>query len=245
MTAPGHRLGVTLSPRASLDTECAVVLLPGIGVPARTATPLAEHLPGVRVVTVGLRPTTAAGLADVRTRAESFAEALLPGRTAERLLVVGHSMGAVVGLELAHVLHRSAPGLVRGLVVAAQVAPHRLPRHGPDHYTDDAVLGHVLGDRPLPPDLAAAPDFTSALVSRWRADYLALDAYRPERGRRVPADLHVWTGADDPVTADPDDTTAWSEYGSARVTTREFPGAHDFLFDDPARTARELSLLLG
>lgn len=115
-----------------------LVLLHGIGSHAESWLPLLPHLAGSRRVIAWDAPGYGASdpLAEARPDAAAYAEALaglLRGLEVGRAVVLGHSLGALMGAALA----QHHPELVRALVLA------------------DPALGHgCAADAPWPPAVA-------------------------------------------------------------------------------------------
>ncbi|WP_327070523.1 alpha/beta fold hydrolase [Kitasatospora sp. NBC_01250] len=227
----------------------AVLLIPGIGATARSARPLTQALCGFPV-SVALRRPGAAGESGqapaIPDRARALARQLAEGPCPEGLVVVGHSLGAYIALELVRELAPLRPGVVRALVVAGQLPPHRQPCHADDGFADETLLRKVTGGA-LPEGLAAEPELLRRLVDQWRGDYQAIDAYtaagtaRPQAPLAVP--LHVWHASGDPAAPGGTALRAWREYTSAPTAFAVFEGGHDFLFTCAESAAARLRWL--
>lgn len=230
-------------PLRAIPGRPLILFLPGIGGSARMGAPLVRELPDAAVVTVTPRLTIGGGSPSIMGRAESVARAVRQTLADQHLVVLGHSLGATVGFEVVRLLNRDQPGRVHHVVLAAQVAPHRLPRFTPGELTDGQVIRYVTGGEPLPTELATSSDLLAALVGHWRGEYSMFGDYLPDR-EPTTADLHVWVGAADPVTADPASVRLWQDYTTGHTSVTEFAGGHDFLYDDLPSTAHELAALL-
>ncbi|MFF7633582.1 thioesterase II family protein [Kitasatospora sp. NPDC008050] len=228
----------------------AVLLIPGIGGTARSARPLTQALGGLPV-SVALRRPGAAGESgqapSIPSRAQALARQLAEGLCPGELVVVGHSLGGYIALELVRELALLRPGAVCALVVAGQLPSHRQPCHADDGFADETLLGKVTGGT-LPEGLAAEPELLRRLVDQWRGDYQAIDAYaaaeaaRPRAPLAVP--LHVWNATGDPAAPSGAALGAWREYTSAPTAFAVFEGGHDFLFTRAESAAARLRQLV-
>jgi surfactin synthase thioesterase subunit len=239
-----HNAMVFSPPLTARSARPLVLFLAGIGGSPRLTRPLRLHLPEVEFVTITPRPAAAAAAAGITDRAAAVAEAIAPEAARRPMLVVGHSLGAIVGFEVARLIDRDQPACLSGVVLAAQAAPHLLPSHSAAELSDEQVIARVTGGEPLAPGLRTDPDLMALLISHWRAEYMMCSNYRPDRAP-VSADLHVWIGAADPATRRSDDVDGWRDYTTGLMNVRIFPGAHDFLFDDPPVTARHVMAALA
>jgi surfactin synthase thioesterase subunit len=227
----------------------AVLLIPGVGGTARSARPLTRALAELPVAVAVRRPSAAGESGEtlsIRARAQALARQLADGPCPEGLVVVGHSLGAYIALELVHELARVCPVAVRALVVAGQLPPHRQPRHADDGFEDRTLLGKVTGGA-VPEGLAGEPELLRRLIEQWRGDYRAIDAYtaqaRPAQRPRVAIPLHVWNATEDPAAPSGAALGAWCEYTSAPTAFAVFEGAHDFLFTRAEPAAARLRRL--
>lgn len=135
-------------------------------------------------------------------------------------VLFGHSLGALIGYEVA----RALPAPPAALVVAASRPPHRSgPAGGLAHDTDEG-FARALMARGLDEELR------ELAMSALRQDAGLAATYVDPAGARVPCDLHVWGGdADERVS--PADLAAWRDYAGAACHTRWFRGGHDFVVE--------------
>ncbi|MFI9271511.1 thioesterase II family protein [Kitasatospora sp. NPDC052896] len=227
----------------------AVLLIPGIGGTARSARPLTRALAGLPTAVAVRRPVAAGESGEtpsIPARARALARQLADGPCPEELVVVGHSLGAYVALELVRELAPLRPGAVRALVVAGQLPPHRQPRHADDGFADETLLRKVTGGA-LPEGLAGEPELLCRLVDQWRGDYRAIDSYTaaevPSPRARLALPLHVWSATGDPAAPSGAALDAWREYTSAPTAFAVFEGGHDFPFTRAESAAARLRRL--
>lgn len=225
-----------------------LLCLPPAGGAAHLYRHWAAHLPeGTEVSAVELpghgsrlQETPRTRMADLVDGIESALDTLAP----LPLVVFGHSMGAVVGLELARSLRHHRGVLVRGLVAAASPAPAApAPRRWANgtRTADEDLLDLLDQCAGLPPELREHPQFLRLYLPVLRADLEVLARHRPRREQPLPCTLRVYTGADDPLVT-PGDAWPWTD---AETTgdraAHTFPGGHFFLHDDPHPVLRQLA----
>ncbi|MER5843605.1 MULTISPECIES: thioesterase II family protein [Streptomyces] len=147
-----------------------------------------------------------------------------------RMVLFGHSMGALLGYELAHALtargrapdhlfasaHR-APSLPRG-----RDDVHRLPR--------EELVAHLMRMEGTQPEVLAHPDLLDLLLPVVRADYALCETYRftPRPPLSVP--ITVLGGSGDPGVR-PEHLTAWEELTTGPFRSHLLPGGHFYLHD--------------
>lgn len=154
----------------------------------------------------------------------------------------GHSMGAVIAYEVAL---RPVPARPTHLFVSARPGPLRA-RPGDLHRRDDdelwAEVGLLGGTDPL---LLADPDLRDMALPALRADYRAIESYRPRPGRLVDCPITALAGADDPSTT-PDEIGEWASCGrSPDFELQTHPGGHFYLTDRVTEVAATVTRRLA
>jgi surfactin synthase thioesterase subunit len=152
----------------------------------------------------------------------------------------GHSMGAVLGYEVARRLDgRGGPDPLC-LFASGRRAPSRY-RSGTVHLSDDAgVVAELrrvggtdhrfLGDREL----------LAAILPATRNDYKAVETYKWAPGPRLACPISVLVGDSDPQTT-VDEAAAWAEHSTGAFDIRVFSGGHFYLDAHRTEIAAEIS----
>ncbi len=219
------------------DARVRLVCLPHAGGSASFFFPLAKALaPAVEVLAVQYP-----GRQD--RRHEPPVDSI--GGLAERILAVlrpfddrplalfGHSMGALIGYEIA--LRMSDAGL------PAPVHLFASGRRAPSRYRDDDLRG--VSDERLVAELRklggsdaamlADPELLAMILPAIRSDYRAVEKYRNEPGRRLACPVTAFTGDRDPRVS-VDEARAWAEHTTGPADLHVLPGGHFFLVDQAA-----------
>lgn len=143
------------------------------------------------------------------------------------LALFGHSLGAVLAVEVA----RSLQGRgvfpvwvgVSGRVAPSHPADDTDPRFEP---SDEKLLGQLTAMGGMPDRIDELPEFRDRVLRLVRSDLRALGSYRPVPGReRVAAPLTAFGAADD-AWAPPAAIAAWAQETSAGFRQRQFTGGH-------------------
>ncbi|MFJ3586830.1 thioesterase II family protein [Streptomyces sp. NPDC090127] len=162
---------------------------------------------------------------------EALADALLgvlDPRDDTPLALFGHSMGAVVGFELARRLEAAGrPPAV--LFASGRRAPSLVRADGTVHRRDDAGLIEEM--RKLDgTDLALLddPEMLRLILPAIRADYRLVETYRRAPGQRLSCPVVAMTGDADPrVTLD--EARSWGAETSGAFELLVHPGGHFYL----------------
>ncbi|MER6331976.1 thioesterase II family protein [Streptomyces sp. NPDC001034] len=180
---------------------------------------LALQYPGRGPRSAEPHATDLAALAD--TAAEEIAEA-----TEGPLVLVGHSLGAVLGYEIAHRLQDMARDVELLAVSAAR--PPDLQRLDPaavlamtrDDWIEELATGGNagMGESPL-------ADVADLAIPVLRADYLLLARYRPGPPRPLTCPLLALGGAADPWVERPH-LDAWQSWTTGPFAAAVLPGDH-------------------
>ena len=220
------------APGVSADVTLFCLPHAGAGASAyRSWTPLVRH--GIEIVPVQLAgrearfadPALSSGTEIVDQLVEPLIE-----RAAGSFALFGHSMGALLGYELAATLtdrHRPPSHLF----VSGLNAPHVLhPGSEPTVHLlpDDELAGHIGRLQGTAAEVLASPELLRLVLPAIRADYAVCETYVhcPRPPLSVP--FTVLSGVDDPAT-DPASLHRWNELTTAPSAFREFPGDHFYL----------------
>jgi medium-chain acyl-[acyl-carrier-protein] hydrolase len=190
-----------------------------------------QHLPPeIEVAAVQLpgRGTRTRERPFIRARpiVDALADALEPELDVP-LAVFGHSIGALLGFELARTLReRGLPEPV-ALMVAAAPAP-QLPREQ-SSLADAAEEAVVSQLQPLGGDGSALTREARALLLPYlRADLEVYDTYEYEPGEPLDCPIAAFGGRTDRVVSRAD-LEAWEEQSTAETSVRMLPGDHFFI----------------
>lgn len=244
-TAAARPLGRPRLRRLTAPTDGpAIFLLPPAGTGPRvfdgwrTAADSVElvavHTPG-REELLDERPYT-----DAAALADAIAGEIM-GYGDRQRVIVGHSVGALVGRE---VVKRLPPTSVRLLVVAAAVPPDRLTD---DHLqvTDDDLLDAMRHFAGGPVDATPDPASLAPFLPVFRADLAVFESCRttwtPGERLDVPV-LGAFGTADAEVTEA--DREAWHRWTTGAFRIRMFAGDHFFPLDRGAELIAEIQHLI-
>jgi len=155
-------------------------------------------------------------------------EALLP--TFDRpFAVFGHSMGALIGFELARCLRRERQRTPVHLFVSGHRAPHLPDASEPLHQLPD----HEFCERVrrldgAVPALLDHPEYRELMLPVLRADLTMCGSYTFSPEAPLDCPISAFGGVDD-RTVEEDALTAWEEHTSLRFMLRLFAGGHLFV----------------
>lgn len=148
----------------------------------------------------------------------------------------GHSFGASVAYELAHVLTDLGrpPSL---LIVSGRRPPHGR-RQRPIAHLDDAHLIERLQELGgTPSAVFEHEELLQLLLPVFRADLQALESYRPTTRPLLSCPVRVFGGERDPI-APPDELKEWRRYAGDDFRSEVFPGSHFYLHEEAEEDLR-------
>lgn len=146
------------------------------------------------------------------------------------LAFFGHSMGAVLGYEVALRLRDAGLPPPVHLFASGRRAPSRY-RDEQVHQLSDALIVtelRTLGG--IDPAVLADPEVLEMILPAVRGDYRAVESYRHEPGRKLDCPFTVLTGDNDPRVS-VDEAGAWAEHTTGPTDLQVLPGGHFFLVD--------------
>ncbi len=143
------------------------------------------------------------------------------------ILLYGHSMGAVMALDLARELAEDARLDLRRVFCAAMVPPTK-PLALEPPVEDDELVQHLEERFGTAPPSFGDPEIRALLAPTLRADLALLSDYRPRFAKPLDLPLSVLSGVRDPFTAGVD-SAHWRSLTTGETTIHEFDAGHFFL----------------
>ncbi|WP_399084570.1 thioesterase II family protein [Streptomyces sp. BBFR2] len=156
-------------------------------------------------------------------------DAEVPGHTERPLVLLGHSMGAILAFELCR---RLAPAR---LILSGRRAPSR-PREERWPGSDAELLDAMRRMSGTDPRVLAHEDLLRLSLPAFRADVAAVRDHRPDPAAVVPVPITVLISDNDPTTS-VDDAAAWAGHTTGGTHLEVFPGDHFHLRGWPAPQA--------
>ncbi|MFE2376988.1 thioesterase II family protein [Streptomyces sp. NPDC059398] len=151
------------------------------------------------------------------------------------LTLFGHSMGAVIGFELARRFEADGQRPVR-LLASGRRAPGT-HREETTFDSDEAIMAEVRKLSGTAASLLDDEEMMRAALPALRADYRAIEAYRCGPDVAVDTPITVLTGDSDPKTT-LDEAKAWDRHTGGGCDLRVFTGGHFFISDRSAEVMR-------
>ncbi|GGS65701.1 thioesterase II family protein [Streptomyces badius] len=220
-----------------------LVLVHHAGGSAVSFLPLRDFLPADwRLLALEMPGRGAAAGAPAPGTVAELVSLLLPGLSAQLtgpFALFGHSMGALVGYELARGLAElGRPPALLG--VSASPAPHLRREHRGfrDLRTQEDLVGFLRDLGGTPSEVLDEPELLEYLTRLLRADLTLLESYSGDSRDVLDVPISIHYGEGD-LMAGRDLVSPWAEYSSAGSGIRAWPGGHFYLYDRPAEFAAQ------
>lgn len=179
------------------------------------------------------------------TLVEALGEVLLPYLD-RPFAFFGHSMGALIGFELAHLLRDANKPEPTQLFVSGRCAPQAGKKDDPTYKLPEAEFIEELRRlKGTPAEALEQPELMQMMLPILRADFEICQTYEYSHETPLTCPIKAYGGLqDDEVSRE--DLEAWSRHTTASTRLRMFPGDHFFLHSSEQALlqtlARDLSL---
>ncbi|WP_327404897.1 alpha/beta fold hydrolase [Streptomyces sp. NBC_01288] len=167
----------------------------------------------------------------------------LPKDKVGRTWLFGHSMGAALAFEVARLMEAELNETPTGLIVSGRRAPSRIREEAVHRQDDAGLIATVAALGGTDPATFADPETRRLFLPALRADYTAIETYRPVGIPRVTCPIHAFVGDADPLTT-LEEAKAWREHTSGTFSMRVFKGDHFYLTARADKVVAEVSQLI-
>lgn len=141
----------------------------------------------------------------------------------------GHSMGALVALELARCCARHSLAMPRGLIVSGASAPQfDKPARNLHALPDNELIDALRDYDGSPPEVLEHRELMELLLPTIRADFQLIETYRYRAGRPLGLGLTVFVGDADAQVVQ-ESTPHWQKETAGTCDVRRFKGGHFFI----------------
>ena len=142
--------------------------------------------------------------------------------------IFGHSMGGLVGFEVARRLRIVGKPSPVHLFVSATRAPHHADLDEDHLLPDDQLIAALRKIGGYPEEVLASSELMDLLLPMIRADAALTETYRTSEGEPLDCPITGFVGTDD-HKASQSEVSEWSAYTRGACEVQAFPGGHDFL----------------
>lgn len=209
-----------------------LLCLPHAGGSAPFYLPMARALaPGVDVLAVQYPGRQDRRLEPCVETVVELAERIYPVLEAyldRPLAIFGHSMGAVVGFELAGLIERKRGGSPSILFASGRRAPSRYYEENVHQGDDNAIIAEIKKLSGTDARILGDEEMLRVVLPAIRSDYKAVETYQIGATTTVGCPVSALVGADDPKAL-VDDAAAWREHTTGTFDLKVLPGGHFYL----------------
>jgi surfactin synthase thioesterase subunit/ferredoxin len=149
------------------------------------------------------------------------------------LALFGHSMGAVLGYEVALRMRDAGLPSPVHLFVSGRRAPSRYRDERVHQLSDARIVSQLRTLSGTDTAMLADPEMLEMILPAVRSDHRAIETYRHDPDRKLDCPVTVLTGDSDPQVS-MDEARAWDEHTTGPTDLQVFTGGHFFLIDQSA-----------
>lgn len=153
----------------------------------------------------------------------------------------GHSMGSLIGYEVARELRNKYKLNPLLLFASGRPAPH-IPEKEPivHRLPDDDFVNHLKKLNGTPPNLLKDQELMNLMLPILRADFAICETYTYQAESPLSCPISAFGGIEDDEVSN-DELEAWREHTTASFSLRIFPGDHFFIHNAKALVLQEIS----
>lgn len=156
----------------------------------------------------------------------------------------GHSMGSVIGFEVACRLERKGVNAPHTLIASGRRGPSTQRDESVHRRDDDGIIAELKLLNGTDAGLLGDEEILRMALPALRGDYRAIETYRGDPERSMSGSITVLTGDADPRTT-VEEAESWSRHTSGRFRMRVFSGGHFFLTRHQQAVNEEIARELG
>jgi surfactin synthase thioesterase subunit len=181
---------------------------------------------------------------DVTLAAKGVLPDVLAQVGAGPVVLFGHSLGAVLAYELAHLLAATPEVDLRRLVVSGSPGPRTQRAERATGLPDDQFVERVAELAGYRNPALAEPEVRALLLPILRADVEMHEAYRPSFDSPLDVPVTAIRAKADALVST-EQTRQWAEATNRDFTMVEVAGEHMYLIDSPESVLRVVAESLG
>lgn len=154
---------------------------------------------------------------------------VLPPLLDKPFVLFGHSLGALIGFELARQLRKQGGPQPQHLFVSAHRAPQRPLLQAPLHLLpDDAMLQELRNLKGTPETVLQNKELMDMLMPLFKADFSVYETYAYNAEEALNYDITAFCGKQDGRVLR-EEMVSWREQTSKRFMLHSLPGEHFFI----------------
>ena len=181
-----------------------------------------------------------AAVTHMKPLVREIAQAIIP-RLERPFAFFGHSMGAVIAFELAHMLRRENGLEPAHLFVSARTAPH-MPERMPPTYNlpEDEFINELHRLNGTPKEVLDHGELLNLMIPILRSDFELIQTYQYTLAPPLGCPLTVFGGLND-LDVTLEELEGWRNHTTHSFEMIRFPGDHFFLHTDQPLLLQSLS----
>jgi surfactin synthase thioesterase subunit len=159
-------------------------------------------------------------------------------------VIVGHSLGALIGFELTRHLQAHGYPLPQFLIVAAKEPPHLHHIPSKSNIIDDKwLVERLISYNAVPDPLFQLEEFKEIFLPYIRSDFLLLSSYIYNVYPKLITPIIALHGIED-KTVSLDKINCWKDLTEGSFQLQNFKGGHFFIKDEEKKVLEYLSAFL-
>ncbi|WP_338356175.1 thioesterase II family protein [Yeosuana marina] len=144
-------------------------------------------------------------------------------------LIFGHSMGALSGYLICHLIVRSGLPIPKGLIISGMTGPSFAKREKISHLPSNEFWAEIQTYGGLPREFTSQHGVRAFFEPVFRADLTAIESYKYRKQLPLNFSIDVFYG--DKEKIDKEEVLGWEKESTNQVTINKLDGGHFFIYN--------------
>lgn len=161
----------------------------------------------------------------------------------DRMILFGHSMGAIAIAAVASKLYEKLRINFQGIILSCCMSPECLSKRKNVIWKDEDLISYLNEIRDIPMEIIKTVDFMKYIFPAIKNDFNIMQAYRFDSIKLPPCPIHcLWAEQDYSITRET--MVGWQKYTEKQIVWNSIKGTHFYFEEYPNETFELLKKII-